>query len=227
MASCSILIYKIDIHTNYSMNDIIQNLESNVLDETRVVIDEYSNDSLAGTYVYSEISKIREYNFEENKFEFVTQKKYLATEFHMSLRDGCLDIWGKQKNAQHIITAISLAFDNNISIEPAYMDFNNIVDFLKERENIYVNKVSVSGLVLEKNLLADCTINLVGKEQPFKIIDRYRENINKVSFKWKCDNNIIAIVLYRSGAITIHKERHLITFNELNNIYDMLLHGRR
>lgn len=154
-------------------------------------------------------------------------KKYVATEFHLNLRDKYLDVGGKQKNAQHIITAISLAFGNNVSIEPEYFDFIKMVNYLKDRDSIYVNKVTICGLVLEKELLADCTIDLNGKEQPFKIIDRYKDNINRVSFRWKSDNNVVAIVLYRSGAITIHKQRHLITCNELNNIYGMLLSARR
>ncbi len=227
MAGCSVLMYKIDTYINYSIDELVRNLENNVLDETGVIIDECSKDTLAGTYVYSEISKSREYNFEQNKFEVVTQKKYVATEFHLNLRDKYLDVWGKQKNAQHIITAISLAFGNNVSIEPAYFDFIKMVNYLKDRDSIYVNKVTICGLVLEKELLADCTIDLNGKEQPFKIIDRYKDNINRVSFRWKSDNNVVAIVLYRSGAITIHKQRHLITCNELNNIYGMLLSARR
>ncbi len=227
MAGCSVLMYKIDTYINYSIDELVRNLENNVLDETGVIIDECSKDTLAGTYVYSEISKSREYNFEQNKFEVVTQKKYVATEFHLNLRDKYLDVWGKQKNAQHIITAISLAFGNNVSIEPAYFDFIKMVNYLKDRDSIYVNKVTICGLVLEKELLADCTIDLNGKEQPFKIIDRYKDNINRVSFRWKSDNNVVAIVLYRSGAITIHKQRHLITCNELNNIYGMLLYARR
>lgn len=102
-----------------------------------------------------------------------------------------------------------------------------MVDYLKDRNNIYVNKVSIRGLILEKDLLADCTINLNGKEQPFKIVDKYKDNINRVSFRWKCDNNIISIVLYKSGAVSIYKQRHLITNNVLNNIYEMLLFARR
>ncbi len=227
MAGCSVLMYKIDTYINYSIDELVRNLENNVLDETGVIIDECSKDTLAGTYVYSEISKSREYNFEQNKFEVVTQKKYVATEFHLNLRDKYLDVWGKQKSAQHIITAISLAFGNNVSIEPAYFDFIKMVNYLKDRDSIYVNKVTICGLVLEKELLADCTIDLNGKEQPFKIIDRYKDNINRVSFRWKSDNNVVAIVLYRSGAITIHKQRHLITCDELNNIYGMLLSARR
>lgn len=61
----------------------------------------------------------------------------------MNLRDNYLDVWGKQKNAQRIITVISLAFDNNVSIEPAYFDFIKMVDYLKDRNSIYVNKVTI------------------------------------------------------------------------------------
>ena len=82
MAGCSVLMYKINAYTNPLIDDLVQNLENNILDETRTIIDEYDDDSLSGTYVYSEISKSREYNFEQNKFEIVTQKKYVAIEFH-------------------------------------------------------------------------------------------------------------------------------------------------
>lgn len=76
MAGCSVLMYKINAYRNPLMIDLVRNLENNFLDETRTIIDEY-DDSLSGTYVYSEISKSREYNFEQNKFEIVTKKNIL------------------------------------------------------------------------------------------------------------------------------------------------------
>lgn len=81
MAGCNILMYKIEICTNYSIDELVKNLENSILDETGVIIYECNKDTLSGTYVHSEISKSREYNFEQNKFEVVTQKNMLRQSF--------------------------------------------------------------------------------------------------------------------------------------------------
>lgn len=227
MAACNILMYSINFSDDVIIEDVIEKLEKNSLEDTRVIVDEYDNDSIAGTYIYSEINKVREYNFKKNIFEFITETRYVAVEFHFNFKYKYLDVWGSQKNAQRVITVISLTFNNNISIEPSYFDFMKIIDYLKKKDYVYVNRVVANGLSIEKDLIADCSFNLTGKEKPFNIIDKYKNNIQKVSFKWKCENQILSIVIYKTGVITIHKQRHLIDNEELNNLYQMLMYARR
>lgn len=227
MASCNVLMYKIVLLLEISIEELVQRLENIATEETRVIIDYSDSESIAGTYVYSEISKSREYNFENNNFETVTQKRYIAIEFHINKEKSYLDIWGSKKGAQRVVTAITLALDNKISIEAINLDFYKIINFLKEKTNIYVNKVVAYGVVLEKELLADCSFNLEGKEKPFVIIDKYIDKVKKVVFKWEVDNRIITIVLYKSGVITIHTHRHLLNDKTLDSIYTLMLYAGR
>lgn len=227
MASNNILLYKVEFELVYSMDEIVNLIEKDILDETRVIVENYDNDSLSGIYVYTEIYKTREYDFEFNNFEVITRKKHIVTEFHINIKDKYMDIWGTTKNAQKIITAISLAFDNRIIIEPYEINSAKIIEYLSKEENVYVGKITARQVVLNDGLLADCTFDLTHNDTPFKVIDRYKNNIRKLSIKWRCNDTMIPMLIYMSGALIVYKARCMIQEEELDCIYRMLLYARR
>ena len=65
-----------------------------------MVIEAFDDTSLFGIYIYSELYKEQEYNFQTNVFESMLRKKYVATEFHWDIRKNYIDIWGSVKNAK-------------------------------------------------------------------------------------------------------------------------------
>lgn len=225
MASSSILLYKIKFEQEYHIDEIINRIENDILDETRIVVEDYTETSLSGIYIYAEIYKSQEYNFQINNFEVITRKKYIVTEFHIDMKNNYMDIWGTAKNAQKIITSISLAFDNHIVIEALEMKFTRMIEYLSKEEGIYVGKVTARQVVLNDGLLADCTLDLSREEMPFETIDKYKKNIQKISFRWKCTESIIRMVIHMSGTVTIYKARRMIKDNELECIYKMLLYA--
>ncbi len=227
LASSSILLYKIKFEQEYSMGEIVDRIENDFLDETRIVVEDYNDTSLSGIYIYAEIYKSQEYNFKSNKFEVITKKRYVVTEFHIDIKNNYMDIWGGAKNAQKIITSISLAFDNHIVIEALEMKFTRMIEYLSKEEGIHVGKVTARQVVLNDGLLADCTFDLSSEEMPFEMIDKYKKNIQKISFIWKCTDSVIRMVVHMSGAVTIYKSRRIIKDNELECIYKMLLYAAR
>ena len=68
------------------MSDIVSRIENDILEETRIVVDNYNDISLSGMHIYSEIYKSREYDFKSNSFEIVNRKKYVITEFHVDFK---------------------------------------------------------------------------------------------------------------------------------------------
>ncbi len=227
MASSSILLYNIKFDRKYLMDEIVNKIEQDLLDETRIAVEQYNNESLSGIYIYTEIYKTQEYNFERNNFEVITQKKYIVTEFHIDIENGYMDVWGNIKNAQRIISTISLAFDNHIVIEAMELKFARMIDYLSREEGIYVGRVTARQVVLSDGLLADCSFDLSDENAPFEMIEKYKRNIQKVSFRWKCVDLVIGMVIYLSGAVTIYKGRRMITEDELECIYKMLLYAGR
>ena len=225
MASSSMLLYKIKFEQEYHIDEIINRIENDILDETRIVVEDYTETSLSGIYIYAEIYKSQEYNFQINNFEIITRKKYVVTEFHIDMKNNYMDIWGTVQNAQKIITSISLAFDNHIVIEALEMKFTRMIEYLSKEEGIYVGKVTARQVVLNDGLLADCTLDLSCEEMPFETIDKYKKNIQKISFRWKCTESIIRMVIHMSGTVTIYKARRMIKDNELECIYKMLLYA--
>lgn len=103
MASSSILLYKIKFEQEYHIDEIINKIENDILDETRIVVEDYTETSLSGIYIYAEIYKSQEYNFQINNFEVITRKKYVVTEFHIDMKNNYMDIWGTTKNAQKLL----------------------------------------------------------------------------------------------------------------------------
>ena len=87
MASSSILLYKIKFEQEYHIDEIINRIENDILDETRIVVKDYTETSLSGIYIYAEIYKSQEYNFQINNFEVITRKKYVVTEFHIDMKN--------------------------------------------------------------------------------------------------------------------------------------------
>ena len=74
MASSNILLYKIRFDQDYSSVDIVERIERDFLDETRLIVEKYDESSVFGLYIYSEIIKTKEYNFHTNSFEIITSK---------------------------------------------------------------------------------------------------------------------------------------------------------
>lgn len=227
MASSNVLLYKVILDQEYSISDIVSRIENDILDETRVVVDNYNDTSLSGVYIYTEIYKSREYDFESNSFEVITRKKYVITEFHIDFKSNFMDIWGNTKNAQKIITAIAIALDNHIIIEAFEMKFFKMVEYLSKKEGIYVGKVTARQVVLTDGLLADCTFDLSHTDMPFETISKYKKNVQKISFKWKCTDSDISMVIHMSGALTVYKARHMISDADLEEIYKIMLFAGR
>ena len=228
MAASNILIYKFILRTDLSSVQIIDKLEQQILDETRFVIDDYSDMEISGTYVYSSIYKSIEYDFDTNSFRSITRKKYVTTEFHINLEKNYMDIWGSSQNAGKIITTLSIAIDNKAIIEPLELDFSKIIDYLKETDNIIVGKTTATQVAFNDGILANCTFDLSNYDNPFEIIERYKKNIDKISVKWKCDDVYMGMIIFISGSIRIYRLRHSINNKQLNEIYRMLeCSGRR
>ena len=68
-------------------------------------------------------------------------------------------------------------------------------------------------------------MDLSREEMPFETIDKYKKNIQKISFRWKRTESIIRMVIHMSGTVTIYKARRMIKDNELECIYKMLLYA--
>lgn len=228
MAASNILLYKFVLCTDLSSAQIIDRLEQQILDETRFVIDEYSDSEISGTYVYSFLYKSVEYDFDTNSFQNVTNKKYVTAEFHVNLEKNYMDIWGSSQNASKIITAISIAIDNKVVIEPLDLEFSKIIEYLKETDGVMIGKITATQVAFSDGIIADCTIDLSDYNKPFNVIEKYKKNIDKISIKWVCEDVNIGMLIYTSGSIRIYRLRRSINIKQLHMIYQMLeCSGRR
>lgn len=227
MATNNILLFKFKILSEFSIEEVVKSLENNPLEETRIIVNDINNEDVLGTYIYSEVYKSKEYDFTTDTFETVTRKRYIVTEFHINL-DGCfMDVWGSEKATQRLISSISLAFDNRCIIEPCELSFKKMISYFERQDSISIGKISAKQVPLGDELLGDCSFDLSKHDNPFKVISEYIDYIQKIGLKWKCVKTQISMTIYKSGAISIYRNRHLISEEELKNIYEMLLYSRR
>lgn len=227
MSSSNLFLFGIKFESDISPIQLVEKLENDILDETRFVIDNYSEYSCSGVYIYTLVYKISEYNFETSSFQVVTRKKYVTAEFHIDMKNEMMDIWGSSQNAKKIITALSLALDNKIIIEPLGLSFCKIIDYLSNQRDICIGKVTASQIPINDGVLADCTFDMSNNEQPFGIIEKYKKNIVKISFKWKCEGAFISMMVHTTGALKIYRLRHSVEDRELKKIYELLEYARR
>ena len=129
--------------------------------------------------------------------------------------------------SRRIITAISIALDNHIIIEALEMKFSKMVEYLSKKEGIYVGKVTARQVVLTDGLMADCTFDLSHTDIPFETINKYKKNIQKIFFKWRCTNSDISMVIHMSGVLTVYKARNMISDSDLKEIYKIMLFAGR
>ncbi len=219
----SILMFRFEIISKTSMKEFINNLEGNNLELTKMLVTDVKENGFEAVYVYTEVTKEKIFDFDKNEFIDVVLKKYHTIPFHFDFVNKTFDLWGNRKSSQYLITAISLALNNKIIIEPLIFKFEQAFEYLHGIDGIRVGRVRAKEIVIKDGLIADCVLNLSNDNDPFKLLNEYIDNIDNIIFELSCQEGKVGITLYKSGAITIHKNREQINDNILKLIYDLMI----
>ncbi len=223
----SILNYHFKILKDMEDSDIVNKLESPILESAKMLIEQNAQGEFEGIFVFLEIIKERIYDFEKEDFTEVTSQKYSAVNFSININNEILEIWGSRKGAQKVMGALSQVFENQIIIEQYEVSFEKAVEYLKDCSSVSVGKVKAKEIIIENGLIADCIFDLSLTEKPFSILDKYKENIDRIRFELETDNTKVGITLYNSGMISVHKSKELISDAVMVMIHKIINASRR
>lgn len=223
----SILNYHFKLLRDNDDSDIIKVLESPIIDNTRMLIEQKAPGEFEGVFVFLEIIKERVYDFDKEIFIDTTMQKSTTVDFCINISNEILEVWGSRKGAQRVIGALSQLFQNQIVVEQYEISFEKMIEYLKDCNIVSVGKVKAKEIIIENGLIADCTFDLSFVETPFKILDKYKHSIDRIRFDLETNNVKVGLTLYRSGLISVHKNKELISDEIMVVIHNIINASRR
>lgn len=125
----------------------------------------------------------------------------------MQIKERKLLIFGNKQMAQRIITLIGLLSQNSYSITEHIIDIGSISKKICVMPEIKLLKVKLIDIIIDKEVIVDCNIDLMIQDRPEDIVLKYADNIIQVSFK--IDGVDGKISIYKSGrfsATNLHEE---------------------
>lgn len=222
----SILNYRFRFLQDKDDSDIIKMLESPVIDNTRMLIEQRASGEFDGIFVFLEIMKERVYDFDKEDFIDIISQKSNTVDFSINIPNEILEIWGSRKGAQRVIGALSQLLQNQIIVEQYEISFEKAIEYLKDCNIVSVGKVKAKEIVIENGLIADCTFDLSFAEKPFYILNKYKKSIDRIRFDLETDKVKVGITLYRSGLISVHKSKEFIS-NEIMVMIHRIINASR
>ena len=112
-------------------------------------------------------------------------------------------IFGNKQTSQRIITLIGVLSKNAYSITEYFIDIGKISKKICVMSEIELLKMKLTDIVVEKNIVVDCNVNLAIQDTPEEVISKYLDNIVQISFKIEGIEGRINI--YKSGRVSITK----------------------
>ncbi len=232
MSIQSILPYTFKLLNNNNIEFIEKTIsEYSQLDE-RFILEYYNMYQLDGIFIFVSYYKESIFDYELNDFKIVNSAKPVAIHFHINLHSSTLDIWSNKKNAQKLITTLTIIFENKIVLEPYEISFEKAMLSLKTLPNINVGTVKVEDISFDNNIIASCTFNLTTHTTPFTILDKYIKKISKITISinstdFENNNDSVSFSLYQSGSIVVYKNRNQISSFVLEKIQKLIETSRR
>lgn len=223
----SILNYHFKFLHDMDDSDIIKTLESPIIDNTRMLIEQKGLGEFEGIFVFSEAIKERVYDFDKEDFIEITSQKFNTVDFSINIYNEILEVWGSRKGAQRVIGVLSQLFQNQIIVDQYEISFEKVIGYLKDCNTVSVGKVKAKEIVIENGLIADCIFDLSFAEKPFYILDKYKKSIDRIRFDLETENIKVGITLYHSGLISVHKNREFISDEIMTMIHKIINASRR
>lgn len=200
----SIILYEIRQQKGYSLIRLVDSfmkMEEN--DNQGIIVHEYNDDFLKASYWRKRIRREKRYNFQKKEFEQVEEEIIDISEFGIQISEEKLLIFGNKQTSQRIITLIGVLSKNAYSITEYFIDIGKISKKICVMSEIELLKMKLTDIVVEKNIVVDCNVNLAIQDTPEEVISKYLDNIVQISFKIEGIEGRINI--YKSGRVSITK----------------------
>ena len=200
-------------------NKIVNNLISNDSPCQQCTINEQTPAYVSGYFVYKFYTKQMIYNIDINRFETQDILQTTILKFDLYI-DKCLAfLWGSSRASVVFQTILDTASDHQLTITYKKINFSALLRHLLNYKNISFTHMRIKDVIIEKGILATCSVSLKGLDNSHDLVEKYIDNITHLSILLNMNNQRTALTLYSTGAITIYKNREDLT----DDIIDMLI----
>ena len=204
----NVILYEISQQEGYSLEKLVDSFMQMGNDDVQgIIVREYDEFFLKASYWRRKLRKEKRYNFQTKDFYNVKEEIVDISVFDMQIKERKLLIFGNKQMAQRIITLIGLLSQNSYSITEHIIDIGSISKKICVMPEIKLLKVKLIDIIIDKEVIVDCNIDLMIQDRPEDIVLKYADNIIQVSFK--IDGVDGKISIYKSGrfsATKLHEE---------------------
>lgn len=223
MASNSLYFMNIKLDRVFSTEDIIRKLIEIDLD-CRFVINDNNEHTIDGYYITYYNSKEFRFDEESSILETIIVRKNLIIPFFIDLERSILDVWSNKSNVTRFIKDLCIALDNSIEINPIFIDLEQISEKL-ENKRIKVKGLKIDNYILEKDIIANCILDLKNHSNPVEVVKKYSKNLIYLTLVVSTsEDELLTLIVYKTGSIVIYKNREEVTLETLDFIRKLCIY---
>ena len=223
VASNSLYFMNIKLDEIFSTEDIISKLIELDSDD-RFVINDNTESTIDGYYITYYNSKEFRFNEDSSILESIIVRKNLIIPFFIDLEKSILDVWSNKSNITRFINNLCIALDNSVEIDPIFIDLEQICEKLKNRR-IRVKGIKIDNYILEEDIIANCILDLKNHSNPVEVVKKYSKNLIYLTLVvLTSEDELLTLIVYRTGSIVVYKNREEITLETLEFIRNILIY---
>lgn len=220
MATNSLHLITFETQDKLSLKRLIELIFGNEdnEDEEKFILNEVFESVIEGYFISYYNSKEVIFNSEIRELETIIVRKNSVTSFSIDNENKIIDIWGSKENVTKIISKIGILLNHKVVLEYININLERVALNLDDN-SIKIGKIKIDNYPLEKDIIAQCTLDLKNYGDSKKIVKRYSKDLVQLSLTiYNNGEDILTMIIYKSGSIVIYKSRDEISQDTLDLI---------
>ncbi len=197
-------------------NKLNQYEESN---ENYFILNLTDNNELSGKYTYVQHIEQQIYNIENRSFNNQIISKAIAIPFEIV--NNKILVWANKNNLNRFIFQFTNVVPN-VSLSPIEIKINEILSKIN-KQNTKITKISLKDIALKEDLIGKFTTDLYSYGDVYGILQKYRKQIEKISFQYYILDTFFTISLNENGNITLYKSYDNIDDEQLDFLKELFI----
>lgn len=218
MATNSLHLIRFETQEKLSLEKLIELIFVDEDDEEKFILNEVFDSIIEGYFINYYNSKEIIFNSESSSLETIIVKKSSVIPFSIDTENNIIDIWGSRNNVIRIINKIGILLNHKVTLEYITINLEKVALNLND-ESVKIGKIKIDNYALEKDIIAQCTFDLKNHSNSKEIVKRYSKDLVQLSLTiYKNGEDILTMIIYRSGSIVIYKSKDEISQDSLDLI---------
>lgn len=200
----NIILYEFEYSSPYSLKKLVDDYGEMEIDDSQgFIFKEYDENFLRAIYWQKKKYKNHKYNINTQEFEEITEETINVAEFYIQVNERKLIVFGSKMLAQKIVTLLGVVSKYAYSITEYFIDIEKLVNKLCIDEMIIFQKMKLTDIIIDREILVNCSVNLKNLDNPREVVEHYIKNIVVISFR--LNPTVTNITVYNTGKVTMGK----------------------